>query len=135
MMIERAIKLKYAIHNYYYKMIRLIYLADECFVSDEITSDDCNEIKSVLMLFYTTTKYLESNATKKGDDTLLKVVIRLECFTQLLHEQLTRLIHKVETKKLAFSISLDLNKLKEYLKRTNQFAGCKTAVVFHLKHK
>ncbi len=125
MIIEQAIKLKDALDSYHYKITRPTHEADRNYVLDEITSDDWEtliKIKSILKLFHVTTKHLESNAIKRSHGALWKVVIGLKCLIQSLQEQHIQLIHDVETKKLALSVSLALDKLEEYLRKTNRSA-------------
>ncbi len=93
------------------------------------------KIKSILKPFYVTTKHLKGNATKRSRGALWELVIGLEYLIQSLKEQYIRLIHNVETKELALSVSLALGKLQEYLGKTNRSVVWMAAIILHPKHK
>lgn len=67
MMIKWAIKLKDALDSNYYKITILTHEEYQNYFLDEITLDDLEtliKIISIMKFLYSTTKYLESYATK-----------------------------------------------------------------------
>ncbi len=138
MMIERAIKLRDSIDQYCFKLTRFTDKADKDVQLGELSSADWEilvKIKSILNPFFITSKHLEGNAIDRSHDGLWEVVLGIECLIQSFEDQHTRLKNDIGTTHLTTSVALALDKLKNYLGKTNQSAVWLAAIVLHPKHK
>ena len=89
---------------------------------DELSSAEWDilvKIKSILKPFFITTKHLEGNAIDGSHGVLWEVVLGIECLIQSLENQHTRLKNDIGTTHLTTSVALALDKLKDYLGKTN----------------
>ncbi len=62
-------------------------------------------------------------------------MLGIECLIQSLENQHTRLKNDIGTTHLTTSVALALDKLKDYLGKTNRSAVWLAAIVLHPKHK
>ena len=123
MIIECAIKLWDSIDQYSFKRTRSADEADKDVQLDELSSADWEilvKIKSILKHFFIITKHLEGNALKGSHCELCEVVFGIECPIQSLEDQHTRLKYDIGTNYLTTSVILALDKLEDYLGKTNQ---------------
>ncbi len=89
---------------------------------DELSSADWEiliKIKSILKPFFITTKHLEGNAIDGSHSALWEIVLGIECLIQSFENQHTRLKNDIDTTHLTTSVALALDKLKDYLGKTN----------------
>ena len=138
MMIERAIKLRDSVDQYCFKLTQSADEADKNTQLDELSSADWEilvKIKSILKPFFITTKHLERNAIDGSHGALWEVVLGIECLIQYLEDQHTRLKNDIGTVHLTTSVALALDKLEDYLGKTNRSAVWLAAIVLHPKHK
>lgn len=73
MMIEWAIKLKDSLDQYCYKMFKSANEIDQSTIPDELQAKDCEffeGIKTILAVFFQTTKHLKGNANIDTHDAL-----------------------------------------------------------------
>ncbi len=122
MMIERAIKLRHSINQYWFKLTWSADEADNDVQLDEPSSADWEilvKIKSILNPFFITTKHLEGNTIDGSQGELWEVVLGIECLIQSLEDQHTRLRKNIGSTHLATSVALALDKLKNNLGKTN----------------
>lgn len=92
MMIERAIKLRDSTDQYCFKLTRSADEADKNAKLDELSSADWEilvKIKSILKVFFITTKHLEGNAIDGSHGALREAVLGIECLIQSLEDQHT----------------------------------------------
>ena len=139
MMIERAIKLKDSLDQYCYKMSKSADESDRSTIPDELQAKDWESlvgIKTILAAFFQTTKHLEANATTGTHGALWEVVIGMECLVLSLEEHHSRLAGDIHASAhLKTSIILALNKLEDYLGRTNRSEVWLASLVLNPKHK
>ena len=138
MMIERGIKLQDSIDQYCFKLTQSADEADKVVQLDELSSADWEilvKINSILKPFFITTKHLERNVIDRSHGTLWEVVLDIECLIQSLEDQYTRLKNDIGTIHLTTSVALALDKLEDYLVKTNRSAVWLATIVLHPKHK
>ncbi len=93
-------------------------------------------IKTILSAFFRTIKHIEGNATAGTHGELWEVLIRMECIVQSLEEHYSRLAgDNYAMAHLKTSIILALNKLEEYLGKTNRSAVWLASLLLNFKHK
>ena len=138
MMIEHAIKLRDSIDQYCFRLTRSANEADKDTQLDELSSADWEiliKIKSILKPFIITTKHLERKAINRSHGALWEVLLGIEFLIQSLEDQYTRLKNDIGTIHLTTSVAFVLDKLEDYLGRTNRSAVWLAAIVLHPKHK
>ncbi len=122
MMIECAIMLRDSIDQYCFKLTRSADEIDKDVQLDELSSADWEilvKIKSILKLSFITTKHLKRNTIDGNHSALWEVVLGIECLIQSLEDQHTQLKNGIDTTHLTTSVALALDKLKDYLDKTN----------------
>lgn len=137
MIIEHT-KLWNFIDQYCFKLTWSVNEADKNTQLNKLSLADWKiliKIKFILKLFFIITNHLEKNAINRNCGVLWKVVLGNEYLIQFFEDQHTQLKNNIDIIYLKIFIALVLDKLKDYLDKTNRSAVWLAAIMFYSKHK
>lgn len=134
MMIERAIRLRESLDEYYHRLTRSLDPADKEAQEDGLSSGDWEmlvRIKSILGPFFQATKRMEGNVVEGTHGALWEVVVSLECLIQRLEEQQVILSNDLGNRYLSVCVGLALQKLTDYVGKTERAPVWLASLVLH----